>query len=138
MKFKLNDIQYVDITYQTKTSDKNITSELSTTLNLSFISTELPSNRFDILFEVELKSKKTKLFKLKIKALAHFEASEKITESFSTSPLARINAPAIAFPYIRAFISNLTLNAGYNPVLLPTFNFVALATESKTQKDSEK
>ena len=63
----------------------------------------------------------------KVKATAHFETSEKVSADFENSPFARINAPAIAFPYVRAFISNFTLNSGYNPVLLPSFNFVEMA-----------
>ena len=43
----------------------------------------------------------------------------------------KANAPAIAFPYVRVFISNITLNAGYNPIVLPSFNFIKLAEENK-------
>lgn len=33
-----------------------------------------------------------------------------------------LNAPAILFPYIRAYISALTALSGYSSVVLPTFN----------------
>lgn len=34
----------------------------------------------------------------------------------------RVNAPAILFPYVRAYISTLTALSGINPVILPTLN----------------
>lgn len=33
------------------------------------------------------------------------------------------NAPAIMFPYIRAYISTVTGTAGIEPIILPTINF---------------
>ena len=38
-----------------------------------------------------------------------------------------INAPAIAFPYLRSFLSILTMQAGYPPVMIPSVNFVEFA-----------
>ena len=42
-----------------------------------------------------------------------------------------VNAPAILFPYIRAYISALTSLSGFNPIVIPTINFAASA-ENKT------
>jgi preprotein translocase subunit SecB len=39
------------------------------------------------------------------------------------------NAPAIAFPYLRSFISTLTLNAGYILAVLLSINFVNFNTK---------
>lgn len=51
-----------------------------------------------------------------------------------------INSIAIVFPYIRAFISNLTLQANiFPPVILPTWNLTSLAEplkKSMINKDS--
>ncbi len=74
---------------------------------------------------------KSKKFKLKIKAVAHFSTIDAIDDGFKQSPFIRINAPAIAFPYIRTFISNLTLNSGFDAIILPTFNFIQMAEENK-------
>lgn len=38
----------------------------------------------------------------------------------------RINATSILFPYLRASLSNITMAAGYPPVVLPTFNISEL------------
>lgn len=36
-----------------------------------------------------------------------------------------INAPAILFPHVRAYISALTALSGFKPIILPTINFSA-------------
>jgi preprotein translocase subunit SecB len=43
-----------------------------------------------------------------------------------------INAPAIIFPYIRAYISSLTALSGLKPINLPTLNLSNLGSELKT------
>jgi preprotein translocase subunit SecB len=42
-----------------------------------------------------------------------------------------INAPAILFPYIRAYISTLTTLSGVKPVTLPTLNLSSLGKDLK-------
>lgn len=39
------------------------------------------------------------------------------------------NSIAILFPYVRAFVSTLTLQANVQPVMLPTFNLESLKDE---------
>ncbi len=126
MKFRLIDVQFTDIESHVKTFEKEVTAELETTLALSVGMAEKDEHQFAVIFEIGLANKR-KTFNFKTKATAHFETSEKITADFANSPFARINAPAIAYPYIRTFISNFTLNSGYNPVMLPSFNFVEMA-----------
>ena len=41
------------------------------------------------------------------------------------------NSIAIIFPYIRAFISTLSLQANINPIILPTMNLTSLQEELK-------
>lgn len=40
-----------------------------------------------------------------------------------------LNAPAIIFPYLRAYISSLTALSGINPITLPTLNLSGLKSE---------
>jgi len=50
-----------------------------------------------------------------------------------------INAPALLFPYIRAYISTLTNLSGIKPITLPTLNLSALGNElQKNTKVQEK
>lgn len=66
---------------------------------------------------------------MNLEAVFVFSMDDEIDEAFKVSNFPKINAPAIAFPYIRAFISNLTLQSGFDPVILPSINFVKLANE---------
>ncbi len=60
---------------------------------------------------------------INLESIAYFNTADVMTEDFKQSNFFKINAPAIFFPYIRAYITTITVNAGYNPIILPTFNF---------------
>ena len=60
-----------------------------------------------------------------------FETDSPITEDFKKSSFPLINAPAIAFPYLRSFLSVLTMQAGYSPIMLPSINFVEFAKKAQ-------
>ena len=76
---------------------------------------------FKIIFNLIINDRE---FDLNIEAMFNFETDEEITEEFKNSHFPKINAPAIAYPYLRAYVSNLTLQSGVTPVMLPTINFV--------------
>lgn len=63
----------------------------------------------------------------------HIEKYEDIPSYFFA------NAIAILFPYIRAFVSTLTLQANYGPLVLPTMNLSSLAgvLKERTRIDDE-
>lgn len=81
---------------------------------------------FNLFFEVEIKDTD---FDMSIEMVAVFGLDEDITEEFKVSDFPKINAPAIAFPYLRALISNITLQSGFRPVMLPSINFVEFAKQ---------
>lgn len=63
-----------------------------------------------------------------------FEFDKNITDKeknvfFNTS------APAILFPYIRAYISTLTTLSGMRPIILPTINLTQGAVNDKEKED---
>jgi preprotein translocase subunit SecB len=64
------------------------------------------------------------VFELDTEYIVWFKTSEPINEAFKQSDFPSVNAPAIAFPFLRSFISTVTLNAGYEPAILPSINFV--------------
>ncbi len=67
------------------------------------------------------------MYDLRLEMQFSFEADEPLTKDFMKSPFLKINAPAIAFPYLRSYISNLTMQSGYDAVMLPSVNFVKIA-----------
>ncbi len=100
--------------------------DISFALKVGQIFPDDEKKNFIILFEIELKDKS---FDLDLETAFIFSLDKKITEEFKISDFPKINAPAIAFPYLRAYISNLTLQSGFDPVMLPSINFVKLAEE---------
>lgn len=63
-----------------------------------------------------------------------FETDSPITEDFKNSSFPTVNAPAIAFPYLRSFLSIVTMQAGYPPVMLPSVNFVEFSKKAQIQE----
>lgn len=72
-----------------------------------------------------------KFISSKIKMLGVFEFGEKLPLSLDS--FANINAPAIIFPFIREHLSNVSMKAGIQPILLPPINFVKLAEDKKKE-----
>lgn len=73
-------------------------------------------------FTISLSSKEES-FKLDLIYTGFFKTSNEINEEFRTSQFPLVNAPAIVYPFMRSFVSTVSVNAGLNPVLLPTINF---------------
>ena len=63
------------------------------------------------------------------KILVNCVASFKFKENISLAEIPNFfypNSIAILFPYVRAFVSTLTLQANIKPILLPTLNLSSL------------
>jgi preprotein translocase subunit SecB len=106
--------------------------------SLKFNTVFIPENDKEYILEFYLSlNNPNPSFHLNLKVCANFSTTEAMNDDFRKSPFLDINSPAIVFPYIRAFISNLTLNSGYNPIVLPMFNFVKIA-EDKSKKSFKK
>ncbi|MEZ8657737.1 protein-export chaperone SecB [Vibrio cyclitrophicus] len=92
------------------------------------------SNTFKVFFKtsVDVCSTGSEIptHKLNVEYSAFFELDEDVNQEFMDSMFPKVNAPAIAYPYLRAFISTILLNAGYDPVILPSINFQAIANKS--------
>lgn len=53
-------------------------------------------------------------------------------------PYLGFNAPAIIFPYIRAYITNITALGGMSPIILPTLNMESVGKELLEKISSNK
>lgn len=124
MKIQLDRWKIINL--DLKTVDDNEKNKNSFDLSTGHFFSEKDPNEFGIGFEVEINDIE---FNLSLEAIFVFKVDEEITEEFKVSDFPKINAPAISFPYLRAYISNLTLQSGYKPVILPSINFVSLAQE---------
>lgn len=91
-------------------------------LTYSGRSNDLNKREFYVVFEAVITDSLN--YEIKIEYISVFSTKEDINKEFMTSPFIKINAPAIGYPFLRSFISMLTVNSGYNPAILPTINFV--------------
>lgn len=64
---------------------------------------------------------------IKCKMTAVFAFMDKINSIEDIPPYFYANSIAIVFPYLRAFISSLTLQANIPPLILPTMNLRSLS-----------
>ncbi|TCB37518.1 preprotein translocase subunit SecB [Acinetobacter sp. ANC 4910] len=92
------------------------------------VGTKLPSDdgQHDFFIELRTELQLKEGFIVKISYVSEFITDVEIDNEFRNSNFPRVNAPAIAFPFFRAFISNFLLNAGYEPIILPSINFTKI------------
>jgi len=83
-------------------------------------------NQFHLELNIEVKEESNR-FNIKLSTIAVFEFDSEIDIEKYSSSLFIVNAPAIAFPYLRAYITNLTAQSGLFTITLPTFNLSGLA-----------
>lgn len=88
------------------------------------------SREFMITINVIVKSDQG--FQLSITQDAFFTSDSEIDEAFKASNFPRINAPAIAYPFLRSLVSTITINAGYPAIIIPTVNFAALSERTES------
>lgn len=117
---------------------KNMQTNSVDTLELSFenIFKEESNKTFTLIFDIKVPHKEGIVFHAKYEAI--FITNEPINEEFMKSPFTKINAPAIAYPFLRAYISTLMTLSGYSPLILPTINFSEKFEEEKADIEISK
>lgn len=133
MKFQLSKTlaKFFSITPATEGFTKALEPEISLT---SFVvkvcaPDEKSANTFVINFKIEATLAASDGVAINCDYWAYFKCDQQLTSSFLESHFASVNAPAIAYPYLRSFITNALVNAGYPAVYLPTVNFVEMAKQ---------
>lgn len=129
MKLKLLYYRVVNLNLESIEEDSSL-SQQSDELDLQ-VGQFYPADKdniFGIGFRVSFKQDG---YALKAEMRFFFETDGIITDEFKNSSFPVINAPAIAFPYLRSFLSIITMQSGYPPVMLPSINFVEFAKNSQ-------
>ena len=121
MKLMLKDYKVINLDFEVL-SEQNIEDQFN--LKVGQIFNEKEEKSFGIGFIVAITNNS---YKIELEMNFLFESDEIIDERFKNSSFPKVNAPAIAFPYLRAYISNLTMQSGFTPLLLPSINFVELS-----------
>lgn len=86
-------------------------------------------NSFQLIMDVKIEDENDSFF-IEIKAVANYLFDKSVSKETLES-LFYINAPALLFPYLRAYISTLTNLSGFEAINLPTMNLQALGDELK-------
>ena len=128
MNIQLDNWKVTNLNFNNSEENKNEERSFNLKVN-HYFSSEI-SKTFELEFVIEIYDIN---FDIALEMLFLFETEAEITENFKLSNFPKINAPAIVFPYVRAFISNFTLQAGFEPIILPSINFVKLAGEIETK-----
>jgi len=92
--------------------------EISIGFGLSF--NEANKKLYSVTFEIEIKSE---TIELELVSTGFFSSKNEIEDEFKDSDFVTVNSPAILFPYLRSYITNLTTQSGVDPIILPAFNF---------------
>lgn len=118
----------LDLSKALNTNDDG--ANFSLNLGVGFPDDENDFTHFVVTFDSEFQIKEG--FIVKIKHQSIFKTDKSIDDDFRNSNFPKVNAPAIAFPFFRAFVATFLVNAGYEPIVLPSINFVEL---NKKQSD---
>ena len=129
MKLKLLDYRVVNLNLESIEQDSSLTQQShELDLQVGQFYPEDKDNIFGVGFRVAFKQDG---YALKVEMRFFFETDDIITDEFKNSSFPVINAPAIAFPYLRSFLSIITMQSGYPPVMLPSINFVEFAKNAQ-------
>lgn len=130
-KIKFLGYQIYGLTFN---ANENYTAQGDDSLNLdiSVNSTvnEVTNKGFFVNIQIKLITE-NKSLELILNSKSTFETESEIDKDYLESPMVNVNAPAIVFPFLRAFINTISTNAGYNPIILPAINFAKFSNENK-------
>jgi preprotein translocase subunit SecB len=88
-------------------------------------------NLFRAVFIININGKNNS-FSLQVQAIGSFEILGKIPKNVKDNYL-NISSPSIIYPYVRAYISNITLQSGMNPIIIPPMNFATKPQKEKKE-----
>lgn len=124
--------QFRFLNYQILESDyrfdlgKKSNKKLNVTFNKVFGVDESDS-KMRLELEVVINDDEKSIF-VRVKACGYFEFDAQISDGMKKAFFAT-NAPAILFPYVRAYVSTLTSLSGIEPIILPTLNLASRNAE---------
>lgn len=100
--------------------------------NLGF-NVEFMEKEFHVIFNARVTVDEKKEILIVYKSI--FKTDIDIDEEFKRSKFPYVNAPSIAFAFLRAFIGNITMLSGFSVVMVPSINFLKMH-DDKLKKES--
>jgi preprotein translocase subunit SecB len=101
--------------------DPKDTGPYTINVNLESQVNDLNQNLIRAIFIIDITDDK-QFVTAQVKAMGVFEIVGDVNDALRQN-FYNISAPSIVFPYCRAFVSNLFLQSGLNPIIIPPFNF---------------
>ncbi len=126
-QYKLNNIILLESHFR-REPDIKINDHIKDVININVEHRQDNRILFVILtMNFELKDKEKVYIEAKIAMLGIFEIPEEPV--LPEEDFAKINAPAIIFPFVREHLANVSIKAGLQPILIQPINFVKLASD---------
>jgi len=125
-------IQLVD-TFVKRIQLESISEQVTESTEFGFSEGYSEDNPETFIVEFALKINSASGFILELHYICQFMTDKPIDVEFKESAFPKVNAPAIGYPYLRAFVSNVLLSSGFEPAILPTINFQAQYNEAQKQ-----
>jgi preprotein translocase subunit SecB len=132
-KFKFSNCKVERSTIEFKDIDR-ASSKLSIDIGVAG-KDDRKNNRFSLKMDVKVRDEEENM-NINVVMIGFFEFDHDCTEK-ELGMYFNTNAPAIIFPYVRAYIASLTTLSGVAPVVLPTLNVVRLAKELEENTTTE-
>ncbi|ADQ79033.1 protein export chaperone SecB [Paludibacter propionicigenes WB4] len=104
--------------------------EIGENFNISFDSKGI-INKSESSYQLNLTAyikDKENTINIEVAVVSFFSFDSQIEKS-QLEKLFYMNAPAIIFPYLRSYITTLTVLSGIDPIILPTLNLSSLGKE---------
>ncbi len=111
--------------------------EHEVSFNLSYNSKyDYKTKSIDIILHLSI-GEDSSPFEIDIEFEGLFFLNKRVSKK-NAEPLARINCPAILFPFLRECVADITRRAGFSPLLLPSINFVKLGQQERPKPSKKK
>lgn len=140
-KFQLINIVLLECTFKRMPLDAGDPDPTENKLNLEITRSTSESNDLAVTLTIRLTQKREEdsIVEATIVKAGLFKILED-TEDTSDPPLsvddfARVNAPAIIFPFIRETMASLSCKAGISPIILQPINFVDFTKGAGKKKE---
>ena len=124
MQFKLKETKIIKLLLisNDKSNEQDVLED-----SFDYVAKKIDDSSFNIIFSFKCKHKEDIIVRLEYQAT--FEADSTLPESLEGNKFIYINAPAIAYPFLRAAIANIFLQSGYSPMMLSSINFQRLGNK---------
>lgn len=124
MQFKLKETKIIKLLLisNDKSNEQDVLED-----SFDYVAKKIDDSSFNIIFSFKCKHKED--INVRLEYQATFEADSTLPESLEGNKFIYINAPAIAYPFLRAAIANIFLQSGYSPMMLSSINFQRLGNK---------